>query len=250
MPVVLLNGEKHKNDANGFNKRQKEVDATNYRTVHIPVIAGKASLPVGSILDTKFSKEEFRSDEIEEIRSRFDDHYAGILFVSGRPGMGKTTLAKLYANKSGKNNIYFVKYKGSFKETINSLSVKKNTNAWENVLNYWNSLESDEKKQILLIIDNFNDDSVEGMANHYAQELNTDLYKDLSSLGIQILITTRIDMENDTYMVKGVKNPIALFEAYYKGKLDENKKEKLKDIFTKASIYEMEFWDMAYEEIK
>ena len=32
--------------------------------------------------------------------------------------------------------------------------------------------------------------------------------------------------------------------------IDENKKEKLKDIFTKASIYEMEFWDMAYEEIK
>ena len=32
--------------------------------------------------------------------------------------------------------------------------------------------------------------------------------------------------------------------------IDENKKEKLKDIFTKASIYEMEFWDMAYEEVK
>ena len=32
--------------------------------------------------------------------------------------------------------------------------------------------------------------------------------------------------------------------------IDEDKKEKLKDIFTKASIYEMEFWDMAYEEIK
>ena len=32
--------------------------------------------------------------------------------------------------------------------------------------------------------------------------------------------------------------------------IDDNKKEKLKDIFTKASIYEMEFWDMAYEEIK
>lgn len=32
--------------------------------------------------------------------------------------------------------------------------------------------------------------------------------------------------------------------------LDENKKEKLKDIFIKASIYEMKFWDMAYEEVK
>ena len=214
-----------------LNERLKRVEKKLKRgSEHIPVIAGKDSLPVGSILDTKISKEEFRSDEIEEIRSRFVDHHTGILFVSGRPGMGKTTLAKLYANKSGKNNIYFVKYKGSFKETINSLSVKKNTNAWENVLNYWNRLEADKKNQILLLIDNFNDDSVEGMSNHYAQELNTDVYKELSSLGIQILITTRIDMENDTYMVKGVKNPIALFEAYYKEKLDENKKEKVKEL--------------------
>lgn len=32
--------------------------------------------------------------------------------------------------------------------------------------------------------------------------------------------------------------------------IDENKKEKLKDIFIKASIYEMEFWNMAYKEVK
>ena len=32
--------------------------------------------------------------------------------------------------------------------------------------------------------------------------------------------------------------------------IDENKKEKLKDIFIKASIHEMRFWDMSYEEIK
>ena len=33
------------------------------------------------------------------------------------------------------------------------------------------------------------------------------------------------------------------------GELDENKKEKLKEIFRKASIYEMKFWDMAYKEV-
>ena len=29
--------------------------------------------------------------------------------------------------------------------------------------------------------------------------------------------------------------------------VDENKKEKLKEIFLKGSIYEMAFWDMAYK---
>lgn len=32
--------------------------------------------------------------------------------------------------------------------------------------------------------------------------------------------------------------------------IDDNKKEKLKDIFIKGSLYEMEFWQMAYKEIK
>ena len=32
--------------------------------------------------------------------------------------------------------------------------------------------------------------------------------------------------------------------------LDDKEKEKLKEIFIKASIYEMKFWDMAYEEAK
>lgn len=215
----------------GLNERLKIVEETlKLGSSHIPVIAGRDYLPIGSILDTRTSKERFRVKEIEEIRSRFNDHHAGIVFLSGRPGMGKTTLAKLYANKSGKKNIYFLKYKGSFKETINSLSVKKNTDAWKDVLNYWNSLGTDEKNQILLIIDNFNDDSVEGQAAHYAQELNTDLYNELSNLGIQLLITTRIDMENNTYMVKGVQNPIDLFEAYYKKDLDKNKKSKVEEV--------------------
>ena len=34
------------------------------------------------------------------------------------------------------------------------------------------------------------------------------------------------------------------------GKLDKDKKEKLREIFIKASIYKMKFWDMAYEEVK
>lgn len=34
------------------------------------------------------------------------------------------------------------------------------------------------------------------------------------------------------------------------GNLDQNKKEKLRDIFIKASVYEMKFWDMAYMGVK
>ncbi|WP_434799635.1 thiaminase II [Terrisporobacter vanillatitrophus] len=32
--------------------------------------------------------------------------------------------------------------------------------------------------------------------------------------------------------------------------IDDNKKEKLKEIFIKGSLYEMEFWNMAYKEVK
>jgi len=32
--------------------------------------------------------------------------------------------------------------------------------------------------------------------------------------------------------------------------IDDNKKEKLKDIFIKGSLYEMEFWQMAYKEMR
>ena len=214
-----------------LNKRLKAVEKTlKLGPLHNPVVTGRDYLPVDSILDTQISKEQFRLQEIKEIRSRFDNNHAGILFLVGRPGMGKTTLAKLYANKSGKKNIYFVKYKGSLKETLNSLSVKKNTDAWKDVLNYWKCLGTEEKSQMLLIVDNFNDDSVEGRTNHYAQELNTDLYNELRNLGIQVLITTRIDMENNTYKVGGVQDSVTLFEVYYKKDLDRNENDRVKEL--------------------
>lgn len=191
---------------------------------------GVKSLHVDGILDTDISRASFRTNELEEIEKRFSNNPSGVIFLVGRPGIGKTTLAKLYANKSGKNNIYFLKYRGSFEETLGALSKKSKQNAWEEVLNYWRGLKPDEKQQMLLIIDNFNDDTVESLDSAYSEKLNTGLFEELKRLGIQIIITTRINVENNVYMVEGIKNPIELFEAYYKNQLGEEEKENVKTL--------------------
>lgn len=191
---------------------------------------GMKLLHVDGILDTNISRERFRSKEIKEIKQRFNVNHSGILFLAGRPGIGKTTLAKLYANISGKNSIYFLKYSGSFEETLGTLSKKSKSDAWKEVLNYWKSLKASEKQQILLIIDNFNDDSVESLDSSYSEKLNTGLFGELKNLGIQIVITTRINVENNVYMVEGVNESITLFEAYYKKQLNEEEKDNVKTL--------------------
>lgn len=198
-----------------------------------PVIKGNQSLHIDSILDTAISKTTFRQQEISSIRQRIETNQSSILFLAGRPGIGKTTLARLYANSCGKKTIYFLKYRGSFEETLSTLSIKKKANSWKTVLEYWEGLEASERKQILLIIDNFNDDSIDGLENCYYEALNTGVFEKLKNLGVQILITTRINVEKNVYIVDGVKNPIKLFEAYYKNKLNDQQKkdaEKLVDL--------------------
>lgn len=117
-----------------------------------------------------------------------------------------------------------MKYRGSFEETLNSLSKKKKEDSWKKILKYWKNINEFKRKKFLLIIDNFNDDSVEGFENAYYRALHTGLFEELKKLQIQLLITTRINMEKNVYPVEGVKDPVALFEAYYKHELDEQQK--------------------------
>lgn len=193
-------------------------------SVKSPLIKASDSLQIESILDTDINKAKFREEDLKNIRHRIEINRSSVLFLSGRPGIGKTTLARLYANTCGKTLIYFVKYRGSFEETLNSLSKKKKEDSWKKILKYWKNINEFKRKKFLLIIDNFNDDSVEGFENAYYRALHTGLFEELKKLQIQLLITTRINMEKNVYPVEGVKDPVALFEAYYKHELDEQQK--------------------------
>lgn len=194
------------------------------------VIKGNQSLHIDSILDTDISKAVFRTEEIESIRRRIEINQSSVLFLAGRPGIGKTTLARLYANTCKGKIIYFVKYRGSFEETLNSLSIKKREDSWKKVLEYWKKLDGKKRNQILLIIDNFNDDSVDGAEKAYYEALGTGVYEELKDLGIQLLITTRINVGKNVYVVEGVKDPITLFEAYYKRDLNEQQKKDVRSL--------------------
>ena len=64
---------------------------------------------------------------------------------------------------------------------------------------------------------------------------------------------TLIEGQLKEYFVYAAEEKIVCYNknnVLYLYDYDENKKEKLKDIFIKASIHEMKFWDMAYEEVK
>lgn len=199
-------------------------------SVKSPLIKANYSLHIDSILDTNINKKIFREEDLKNIRHRIEINQSSVLFLSGRPGIGKTTLARLYANTCEKTHIYFVKYRGSFEETLNSLSKKKREDSWKKILKYWKNLNESQRKQTLLIIDNFNDDSVEGVENSYYRALHTGLFEELRESRIQLLITTRINMENNVYPVEGVKDPVALFEAYYKQELNDQQKKGVAEL--------------------
>ena len=199
-------------------------------SVKSPLIKANYRLHIDSILDTNINKKIFREEDLKNIRQRIEINQSSVLFLSGRPGIGKTTLARLYANTCEKTLIYYVKYRGSFEETLNSLSKKKREDSWKKILKYWKNLNESQRNQILLIIDNFNDDSVEGVENFYYRALHTGLFEELKELRIQLLITTRINMENNVYPVKGVKDPVALFEAYYKRELNSQQKKGVEEL--------------------
>lgn len=171
-----------------------------------------------------------REQEQADIQRSFDNG-SNVIFLSGRLGMGKSTLARQYANSCGCEKIYFEKYNQSMEYTISKLGREGRGEADE-ILSYWENLEPEKRRSILLIIDNFNNDTLQnGNEQHYTTEVHSQFFKRLKDVGIHILITTRINMQSETSIGVGpVKETMELFEKYLGEKLPEDQLEKVKEL--------------------
>lgn len=193
--------------------------------------------PLGVLCVDNPEKMSKREREKSHIQTCFDMG-SNIVFLCGRPGMGKTTLAKLYANVCPFKEIYFEEYKRSMEYTIsklgkhNELGAKGEKIQGETILSYWESLDFEKRASILLIIDNYNGDTLQnGNEQRYTEELQSDFYKRLKDVGIHILITTRINMVSESNVEVGpVDNTMELFENHYRGKLTDEQRNKAKEL--------------------
>lgn len=137
-----------------------------------------------------------REGEIAEITKQFQNNQR-IVFLYGAPGIGKTTLAKLYANKSYHQKVFFLTYTQNIEHTLENLISDTNIKTdYKNILDYFQTLPTEEKKTTLLIIDNFNDDFLYANNLTYDNELNASTFQALINCGINILVTTRINVQN------------------------------------------------------
>ena len=175
-------------------------------------------------------KIDARETEIADIGEWFQKR--NVLFLQGRPGIGKTTLAKLYARACAREGaqVFFERYENSIEYTVGKLTQKSDKSGGQEVLNYWYHLRESERRKVLLIIDNFNEDVLQGAGKeHFNRELRGDFYKKLVDLGIRILFTTRIDVGRDVYTVKPVEAAYEMF-LRYSGSGEEQNENIIREI--------------------
>lgn len=195
--------------------------------LNLPKTESPIKVPFMSLQIDDSSKMIIRSNEMEKIYNYF---YLGsnVVFLYGRPGIGKTTLAKMYAKNKHPDGIYFLKYEKSIEYTVGKLTGMNDTDSGKKVLDYWRT--SEEAKSVLLIIDNFNEDLLQGEVNRcFEEELEGAFYQELVETGIHIIITTRINVGRNVVEVSSVEKPFELFEMHYNKKI-ENEKNLIDEI--------------------
>lgn len=172
-----------------------------------------------SCLDAKW-KETIRVDNVEKMQDRAEDRQRiewayqqgqQVVFLYGDPGIGKTVLAKEYANQGGYNKVIFLSYENSFEYTLKKLLEDNVEGNVFDIFDYFQQLPYEEKKSALLIIDNFNDDAYEAEIKRYDEELKGDIYARLLDTGLRLLITTRIEVKGNQQEVQPLKKVRELF---------------------------------------
>ncbi len=166
------------------------------------------------------------------------------LFLYGNHGMGKTVLAKLYAVEYYKSHVLFAEYKGSFKNTIESLFPRlygeeykpedqiTDKSACQLVLEALKK-DPEETKKWLLVIDNFNNDGSEDEEDKYLDEFQGEVFQKLLDTGIYILITTTITA--DVVREFGIPvRPIENIEGLYEKKSGRKITETARSVIEKV----------------
>ena len=210
-------------------KWQSEVkEILNVTRKSFPVITGSSHLDIHDC-----NKIDSRIEDICKIKHRFEMGN-NVVFLYGRPGIGKSTLARLYANdycKEPNHIVYFIKYNESIEKTLSKLSVDNKKYKSEDILKYWEMLSPHERTHILLIIDNFNENTLQGGDKKgFESEISSPFFGRLRDLGIRILITTRIKVCDDVYEVLPVKDTIGLFERFFGEKIQKKDRRNIEQI--------------------
>ena len=168
-----------------------------------------------------------RDIEIKHIKETFDAG-GNIIFLCGRPGMGKTSLAKMFMCRSGFAYKLYAQYTTSFEDTIRSLASNPKSTSGEEILRFWGD-NTEAAEQTLLVIDNFNP-AIFTDEFSYKEELEKDFYKRLLGTGVKIIVVTRIDLERNTLKIGAVSNPMELFKNYYEFSISDEDVGIIEDI--------------------
>ncbi len=166
------------------------------------------------------------------------------MFLYGNHGMGKTVLAKLYADEYYNSHVLFAEYKGNFKNTIESLFPRlygeeykpedqiTDKSACQLVLEALKK-DPEETKKWLLVIDNFNNDGSEDEEDKYLDEFQGETFQKLLDTGIYILITTTItaDVVREFGIpVRPIENIEGLYEKKSERKITETARSVIKKV--------------------
>ena len=197
---------------------------------------------------TKFKIPEdykgYVGNTLAEMKAYTECSVNNFMFLYGNHGMGKTVLAKLYADEYYNSHVLFAEYKGSFKNTIESLFPRlygeeykpedqiTDKSACQLVLEALKK-DPEETKKWLLVIDNFNNDGSEDEEDKYLDEFQGEVFQKLLDTGIYILITTTItaDVVREFGIpVRAIENIEGLYEKKSGRKITETARSVIKKV--------------------
>ena len=149
-----------------------------------------------------------RKDEIKAIASHLSNQ--SVLFITGMAGIGKSEVAKAYAQKNRKKytNIIYLYYTGDLRKDIANLTFADDSVEMNEEVRFQNHYKVMQRlhTDTLLILDNFN-----------VLPKDEPFLKELMKNDMQLLITSRCKLKNyDSIEIKELDKEKELTELFYK----------------------------------